>query len=487
MSRTAARLGKEELEKLEEDTADASEIDNILHHQPDWRALANSGRITQQESGIILDYEAAEDKATFLDDPTSGPALAKFFVRAVDRITERDTIRYLLTLVDKMLEIEGTERPPYALFTDLNPYPAFRNILQRSVGDSYSVLKAVHILAVLLSTRGAQESDELEKLINWMVANASKFSQKDQVSLLVSLKELLKMPLAQYLFATKGGLRILNAWEGKKEKTESVERKGRRDEADPKDLAGNFQWIYTAGFCLWLLSFNKSPEVMKELQKYEIIRRIAEILPQAKQEKVVRMCFNILRNLVQTGEEVISGRFIEEMIGHGLNKTVQSLLQRANKYKDPDLLINMNLISDVLTKAIEKLSSFEMYLAELTSNNLTRSPVHSEQFWSEHKLKFEERNFDLIKKLVDLVAKSPSELTQEIACYDLGEFARFHPEGKQIILKLGGKTPLMQRMKSPNVKVAKQALLAVQKLLVNNWEFLSRGSGGSSASGSSKG
>ena len=78
---------------------------------------------------------------------------------------------------------------------------------------------------------------------------------------------------------------------------------------------------------------------------------------------------------------------------------------------------------------------------------------------------------------------SESEVTIEVACYDLGEFARFHPEGRRcvcvcmwfqlcvfrVITRLGGKRKLMAQMHHKNAKIAKQALLSVQKLMVNNW------------------
>jgi hypothetical protein len=63
---------------------------------------------------------------------------------------------------------------------------------------------------------------------------------------------------------------------------------------------------------------------------------------------------------------------------------------------------------------------------------------------------------------------------------DLGEFARFHPDGRIIVQKLGGKTKLMEILSASSKHshaVAKQALLAVQKLMVTNWESL-QSSGG---------
>ena len=74
------------------------------------------------------------------------------------------------------------------------------------------------------------------------------------------------------------------------------------------------------------------------------------------------------------------------------------------------------------------------------------------------------------------------EVAREVACFDLGEFARFHPDGKKIIHKFKGKEVLMKNLQDKSPKVSKAALLATQKLMVANWEFLNKSSSGGVAS-----
>jgi len=108
----------------------------------------------------------------------------------------------------------------------------------------------------------------------------------------------------------------------------------------------------------------------------------------------------------------------------------------------------------------------------------------------------------LIDKLIGLLSSSSSgssssssssgsskqqvdDLTIEIACYDIGEFARFHPDGKKLIQQRNGKRYLMEWMsQTKNPQIARQALTAVQKLMVAKWEVLDKATS-SSKSGSS--
>jgi len=277
---------------------------------------------------------------------------------------------------------------------------------------------------------------------------SERFGQRDLLKLLESVKMFLKNPLAQSIFAAEGGLRCF--------------------ERHFTGATRSFQLIYVSGFSIWLLTFSKDEAVEAELKRFEIIQQLVGIIQNHLKEKVHRMCFNILRNLLRMRS---APQFLEELVGHDCARTFAAL--SAKKWKDADIPKDISIVTELVAKKISELSSFEMYVTELGSRHLRWTPVHTEQFWSEHKTKFEEKGFDLIVKLVGAL-DSTDDLTVEVACYDLGEFARFHPEGKRVVSKLGGKTKLMRHMVSTNTKIAKQALLGVQKLMVQNWEFLQK-------------
>jgi len=232
----------------------------------------------------------------------------------------------------------------------------------------------------------------------------------------------------------------------------------------------NAQPLYLAGFCVWLLTFN--PAMDSVVHANGIVAALTAILRVVVREKVVRISLATLANLIGRGH------FTEEMVGADLHRLAPQLAQR--KWKDEDIVTDVNALVEVLTRRINELSSFELYAAELQAGALRRSPVHNEKFWRSNALKFEDNNFVLIKSLIAQL-DSDREDSLEMACYDLGEFARFHPDGKRVIAKFDGKTKLMALMTHRDPAVAKAALLAVQKVLVLKWDQMIGGASGAKA------
>lgn len=270
-------------------------------------------------------------------------------------------------------------------------------------------------------------------------------------------------------------------------------------------MTSDTQLLYLVVYCIWLISYKKNLHHM--LHQTAVVAKLTEILKAVSREKVVRLCLATFMNVYNatTTEEKESAapssetttttstststsakapkvltehvvRFNDEMVGAGLPKVLISL--EARKWKDEDLVKDLKNLSIKLQDKILELSSFEMYEAEVLANKLRWTPVHSEQFWRENHQKFEENNFELIKKLIGVLMNmvdNDDDVQLSVACYDLGEFARFHPDGKRVVQRQHGKACLMQCMNHKSAEVQKHALLAVQKLMVNNWESLQSG------------
>jgi len=117
-------------------------------------------------------------------------------------------------------------------------------------------------------------------------------------------------------------------------------------------------------------------------------------------------------------------------------------------------------------------------------------------------MKFEHNGFEIVKRLISLLPTTLEETEEkdekftgstnyetkaseeelaklrdeslEMCLFDLGEFARVYPRGKSLIEDFKGKTRVMFAMGHSNPRVKKAALLCVQKMMVQNWEFLNK-------------
>ena len=161
------------------------------------------------------------------------------------------------------------------------------------------------------------------------------------------------------------------------------------------------------------------------------------------------------------------------MLDCDLDKEVNKLLNR--HWVDAEIQKNLTDLEKILNENYKVLNSYEKFKKQLSLGILKWGPVHNDTFWSEHFLLCEENDFDPINQLVILLDNG-SDLTKAVACYDLGQFARYHPYGKLVLEKKGAKDKiiaLMETSKDPAVR--EQALIAVQKMLISDWQRIGRG------------
>ena len=59
-----------------------------------------------------------------------------------------------------------------------------------------------------------------------------------------------------------------------------------------------------------------------------------------------------------------------------------------------------------------------------------------------------------------------------VACFDLGEVARYHPLGRKIMNDLGIKLDLLQLTNHENAEIKKNAIYAVQKIMLHHWDLV---------------
>jgi hypothetical protein len=79
--------------------------------------------------------------------------------------------------------------------------------------------------------------------------------------------------------------------------------------------------------------------------------------------------------------------------------------QSDRRWPDDDLKDDFTTLRDALSQNVVELSSWEVYLRELSSGTLSWSPVHrSERFWKENALRFEEHNSAVLRQLINVLA-----------------------------------------------------------------------------------
>lgn len=155
------------------------------------------------------------------------------------------------------------------------------------------------------------------------------------------------------------------------------------------------------------------------------------------------------------------------------NKILEFLQSEQKKpINDEKIKENIAFLIDIMERNYKIFSSYEKFIKELETEQLVFGPCHTEKFWKEHYKKTENDDYRVIDLLVKLL-DSPDDMTKAVACFDLGEFARLYPFSKLVLGKNNGKVKLMKLVENANDQVRENALVALQKLMINNQSLMS--------------
>jgi len=220
------------------------------------------------------------------------------------------------------------------------------------------------------------------------------------------------------------------------------------------------------------LTFNCT--IAERMHKYVVIPCLADILTETHKEKVQRIMLATFRNMLDKVEDhdIVRDNALQ-MVQCKVLKTLELLQEK--KHEDSELTEDIEYLIEKLLNSVQDLSSFDEYTTEIRSGRLNWSPVHkSEKFWRENAQRFNEKNFEILKMLIKILETSTDPLVLCVASHDLGEYVRHYPRGKTIIEKLEGKQLVMRLLTHEDPNVRYHALLAIQKIMVHNWEYLGR-------------
>ncbi|XP_026693601.2 V-type proton ATPase subunit H isoform X1 [Ciona intestinalis] len=446
-----------------------SQAVEVRNHRVNWQSYLQGQMIQQQDFEIIQEFDASrsfEARKSVLD--RRGEECARTFIALMTRISKEQTVRYILTAVDDLL-MEDPKRTE--LFNDSNnkkrasPWIGFMNMLNRN--DRFIVHQASRIIAKLACWgKERMSTQDLNYYLNWIktqLANETSRISRDPSayvstemtdyiqSILSSLQMMLKVRQYRLAFFEMDGLSSLMA---------------------VLQTKCGFQIQYQTTVCIWLLTF--SPEIVDQMVAFNPVPLLADILGEAAKEKVTRIVLATFRNLIEKPNDPETVKlFSLAMIHCKILKNLEIL--EGKQFTDEDVLADIEYLSNHLGECLLDLSSFDEYSSEVKSQRLEWSPVHkSEKFWRENSTRLNEKNYELLRILTNLLETCQDPEILAVATHDIGEYVRHYPRGKKVIEHLGIKQLVMQLLSHENTQVKYNALIAVQKLMVHNWEFLGK-------------
>lgn len=414
-----------------------------------WDSYHNNNLISSQELQFMVKYDKTDrnNRKNILSQ--QGTEYSQLFLDLLSKTKKEETIQYVLTLVDQAMMDSSSFVATLLNLGNANPaYPfgPFVRILSRGGFEWFTYAKASSVLSNLLVADKNPPADQLKECFDWIRSKiAIVGTDMETSSALSALQTMLRNDAYRSEYANNQGLSQLDAL--------------------LKSSVKNNQMTYQILYCFWLLTYNHTigDRIGTETKA---IGTIVSLLSENSKEKVIRLALASLRNLMNIGKNN------DQMIAVGIMRPLESLLNRT--WGDEDIEEDLNALNDQLQQNLAKLSTFDMYKQEVDSGKLEWSPAHrSERFWKENGVKFEENNCGLLITLKALLS-SPDPNVLQIACFDFGEFARLYPRGRMVLRKLDVKAPLMRLLTVRNEEVRKHALLAVQKIMVQHFEYLSQ-------------
>ncbi|XP_026475283.1 V-type proton ATPase subunit H isoform X1 [Ctenocephalides felis] len=469
---------------------------DIRQQKINWTSYLQSQMITQDDFNFISAYDSTDSKGRIrlLTDRTQA---AKTFLNILTHVSKDQTIQYVLILIDDMLQ-EDRYRVDifheYAAKTKESVWGPFMNLLNRQ--DSFIVNMDARIIAKIACWSSTQMSEsDLNFYLTWIKDqlryNAEQYAAANPVlsprfegfkgweSIKESYTEISscideipvsELPTTEYIQSVARCLQMMLRVD--EYRFAFVQVDGISTILTILTSRVNFQIQYQLVFCLWVLTFNTL--LAEKMNKFNVIPILADILSDSAKEKVTRIVLAVYRNLIEKVEDQqVAKEHCIAMVQSKVLKQLSILEQRRSD--DEDIVADVEYLTEKLQASIQDLSSFDEYATEIKSGRLEWSPVHkSAKFWRENAPRLNEKNYELLRILIHLLESSRDPLVLSVACFDIGEYVRHYPRGKNIIEQLGGKQLVMQLLAYEEPNVRYEALLAVQKLMVHNWEYLGK-------------
>ncbi|KAL4218423.1 V-type proton ATPase subunit H [Mactra antiquata] len=422
-----------------------------------WQSYLQGQMITNEDFQFIskFDYANMEQRQMMLGSQEGKMQFAKTFFNLMSHVAKDQTLQYILTMLDDALQEDKGRVDILRQYSKRNKesvWTPFLHLLDRN--DRFIVNQTSRIVAKIACwSKDLMETTDLKFYLNWLKDQLMLPGNEYLQTAARCLQMMLRIDVYRYMFFTVDGvttiIQVLDS-----------SRMG-------------FQIQYQLIFCLWCLTFRT--DLIEGMSKqHSVIPTLSDILSDTVKEKVSRIILATFRNLLEKPEEKDTVQ--ENALSMVQCKVLKQLeLLDARKFDDPDIVEDLQYLQEKLEESVQDLSSFDEYVTEIKSGRLEWSPVHkSDRFWRENAIRLNEKNYELLKILVRLLETGRDPLILSVAAHDIGEYVRYYPRGKNVIEQLGAKQLVMQYLAHEDPNVRYEALIAVQKLMVHNWEYLGK-------------
>uniref|UniRef100_A0A1B6L9K5 ATPase V1 complex subunit H C-terminal domain-containing protein n=1 Tax=Graphocephala atropunctata TaxID=36148 RepID=A0A1B6L9K5_9HEMI len=459
----------------------------IRGQRVNWQSYLQSQMITQEDFSFITAFDNADaaGRENLLKEKRT--QCAKTFLNLLEHVSKDQTIQYVLVMIDDMLQEDRSRVEIFREYSLRKKEPIcgqFLNLLNGS--DGFIINMTARIIAkVACWGSELMEQKDLQFYLTWLkdqltvnfkglvqsresgIETPDPHAAFDPVVAEIKKQEALNN---EYMQSVARCLQMMLRIDQYRAAFISVD--GISTLLSVLSGRVNFQIQYQLIFCIWVLTFN--PKLAERMNKFNVIPILADILSDCVKEKVTRIILAVFRNLIEKPEDSsIAKEHCIAMVQSKVLKQLSILEQR--KFDDEDIVEDVSFLNEKLQASVQDLSSFDEYATEVKSGRLEWSPVHrSAQFWRENAPRLNEKNYELLRILIHLLENNRDALVLSVASFDIGEYVRHYPRGKHVIEQLGGKQLVMQLLSHEDPNVRYEALLAVQKLMVHNWEYLGR-------------
>ncbi|KIJ99584.1 hypothetical protein K443DRAFT_679845 [Laccaria amethystina LaAM-08-1] len=410
-----------------------------------WEGYQRAGLVTSEELTLIKRVDRqpkAKIESVLLSE---GSTYTLLYLNLLKKLQRVDTMQCLLVLIADALADHEERIQLFIRASETDPDLPFLPLLRiLDTQDEFVQLKATQILTILLSAQATPlQSHLISPFLTTLSSSVQGQSSNKRDVAVQCLESLLSRPefrqaVWEIPSVISGFVDILKQNPGP-------------------------QMSYQVAFCLWLLSFeqNISEQINKQ---YDVIPKLIDVAQGAVKEKVIRVIVATFRNLVVKAPTAN----LPAMLVCQLLPFIKNLATR--KWSDEDILEDVRFLKDELNTRFQSLTTYDEYISELSSGHLSWTPVHeSEDFWKENATRLNDKNFEQLKILVNLLKESSDITVLAVAAHDIGQYVKHYERGKIPITDLGGKARVMELMGHPNSDVRYRALLSVQQLVSQPW------------------